>query len=113
VLAAADDRAGAGGDARRTRSGTVMHTPQGIMRKSSEGGAAGPTAAEDLPELPHLDFSDLPNTAETRKLREYAAQCETHVQLHQTWVRIASFCSTKLCHWSSYCCPATLVGVHE
>jgi hypothetical protein len=83
VLATADDRVSGSGDARRTRSGSALHTSQQLLHKRSDGGSA---TAENLPELPHLDFSDLPNTAEMRTLREYAAQCETHVQLHQTRV---------------------------
>lgn len=34
-----------------------------------------------------LDLSGLPNNPSTRAMREYAAQCETTVQVHQAQVR--------------------------
>lgn len=78
----------------------------GARRSSSSafGGAgasarlpSGDDTAGGLPELPRMDFSELPNTSETRALREYAAQCETHVQLHQTRVRAVAGAQAPVC----------------
>ena len=52
-------------------------------------------AAAPVDELPRLDLSELPNTAEARQLREFAAKCEVQVQLHQTQVRVVN--SSRTC----------------
>lgn len=49
-----------------------------------------------------LDLSSLPNNATGRALREYAAQCETTVQVHQAQVRPTFCCSKALLHYSRW-----------
>jgi nitrogen fixation protein len=67
----------------RTRSEVSVASGRGGggRRYSSGGGTI------DMPELPRIDLSELPNTAEARQLREFAAKCEVHVQLHETQVK--------------------------
>lgn len=84
VLASPEGSAGGtSGDGADGADGGRAGSPSGPLPMSGnlDGGVAAGSAAGGS-----LDLSGLPNNPSTRAMREYAAQCETTVQVHQAQV---------------------------